>query len=160
MGAALMTRDEIGTTFRAVLDRYRQDRRNEYRSYSRAELLRAELDGRVLPRHDLSSPEYRGPATLGEWLDDRVLEWGRLAGDPAAPFLVTLAEAARGGADAAVRVVREARRLEPRAQLTVFRNLELWRRLGDSDRGGADGVIAAVLGEWSRLRLPEADPDE
>jgi hypothetical protein len=158
--AALMTVDEVGVAWRAAVARMQEGRRNEYRSYTRAEQLRAELDGRTLPRLDLNAPEFRGPRTLAEFLDDRVIERGRLAGMPETPLLVTIAEAARGGAEAAVRVVRLARQLEPRIQLVVYRNLEIWRASGDADATGARGLVAAVLAEWSRFRLPDREPDE
>lgn len=162
MGAALMTRDEMGAVFRAAVARLREGRRNVYQSYSRADRLRAELDGRTLPSASIFSPEFRGPETVAEFFDDRIIEWGKMPGDPVAPVLLAIADAAREDLEAAVRMVKTARQLDKRAQWTAYQNLLKWKQGSRSANAtaAAERIVNTVLGEWSRLHLAEGNPDD
>ena len=158
MRAAMMTDGEVQAAYRAALERKKTGRRNEYRSYSVAQERRAWLEGQELERVSIYSGEYRDPADLGQWLDDRVIDWAHHRGTREAPLMITLAEAAREGTAAAVKALSAARGLPPDVQWTVYRNLQSWRSLDETGRLGADMLAAALLAEWSRLKLPEADP--
>lgn len=153
-----MTREEIGEAFRAALARF-QERKYVYRSYSEAERRAAWVEARELPRPDMSR-EYRPAETLAEWADDVVLLWGRpsMTGQPEAPLIVTLAEAARDSAQAAVKVLKEARTLEPAVQWVVYQNIGHWQRHDRAGRLGTDRLALALLAEWERLKLPVTDP--
>lgn len=144
--------------YQAALQRL-GERRNGYATYSEAERRRAWLEGRTLPRMDPFAPRFRPPETAAEYFDDRLIEWGRLPGDPAAPVLVAVADAARESAAAVVQAVKAAKRLDRRVQWVIFSNLLLWKGGNEAAKTGADRIVSAALGEWSRLRLPETDPD-
>jgi hypothetical protein len=146
--------------YQAALERVKA-RRNEWRSCSEAERRRAWVECRELPpRQDLNVPSLRPPETAADFFDDRICEWAGLRGDPVMPVLLAVADAARGGADAAVKAVRAARQLDVRAQWVACQNLSIWRQHGHAAKTGADRIVAAVLGEWSRLKLARTDPDE
>lgn len=134
-------------------------RRNVYRTYTEAEELRARLEGRTLPRTGLYEPDYRQPSSIGEFFDDRVIEWGGLLGDPAVPVLFAIAAAAREGQAAAVRAVKAARGLDAEAQWVVFQNLTAWRQEATAVTTGAAGVVGAVLAEWARAGFADERPD-
>ena len=134
------------------------DRENVYRSYTLQEERQAWLEGRDLERVSISAAPFRDPETLAEWLDDRVIEWGQqlLQGSPEAAVIVTVAEAAREGAAAAVRALGAAKQLTPAAAWNVYQTLQGWPG-ADDRRLGAD-LAAALTAEWRRLKLPEKDP--
>ncbi len=118
------------------------------------------MEARELPRDSLYAPEFREPSSVAEFFDDRVLERDRQFWDlPETPLLLEVADAARESADAAVRAVRAARRLDVRVQWVIYQNLVLWKGGNKAATTGADRIVSAVLGEWSRLRLTAEDPD-
>lgn len=136
-----------------------QARVNICESYSESERLRARLDERTLPKVDLYAPKFRPPATLAEWIDDRVLERAPLTGCPETGPLVTLLEAMRQGRAEAVKAVRAARALDRGAQAVAYRNIVAWRQQADAAKLGAETLINAVDAEWSRQHLAERDDD-
>lgn len=152
-----MDRAQVAAARQAALARLRGTRRNPDAGHTEAERRQAWAEGRELPRLDLYGPQWKPPAVPAEFFDDRVIEWGRL-GFAETPVMVTIAAAGRDGAAAAVQAVRAAREVAPAVAWNVFQNMERWRAHDDAVRTGADRVVAAMLGEWGRLRLPEADP--
>jgi hypothetical protein len=156
----MASRAALREIYEAALARYQQDRRNKWHSYTEAERRQAWVEGRELPRMDLYAPEYRPPETAAEFFDDRIIEWGHRPGFPEAPVLIEVAAAARESAEAAVQAVRAARRLDRRIQWVIYQNLLSWKQHSNADRTGADRTARAVLAEWSRLGLPEEDPDD
>lgn len=50
-----------------------EGRRNVYEPHTVAEERKAWAEGRVLAPSDIGAPEFRAPESLGEWLDDQVL---------------------------------------------------------------------------------------
>ena len=134
-------------------------RRNVYRSYTDTEELRARLEGRTLPRVPLDAPDFRGPETVSEFFDSRLIERRQFFGCPEVPLLYEVAEAARQDAAAAVRALKAARKLDPRTQWVIHQAITEWRRCEGADKTGAERTVSALLAEWSRLRLAEEDPD-
>jgi hypothetical protein len=157
---ALMTREQVTAAHKAALERKKRDRENVYKSYTVAEERQAWLEGRELERISIYSAPYRDPATLAEWLDDRVLEWGqRLMRDrPEAALMVAVAEAARESTAAAARALKAARELTAAEAWAVYQNLDGWPALDPTRRLGADLLGAALTAEWRRLKLPTEDP--
>lgn len=137
----------------------KRERRNHYESYSETERLRARLEDRALPSVSVMAPELRDPESVPEFFDDRIVEWGKLLNDPAAPVLLAVAAAARESAQAAVQAVGAARRLDRQAQWVIYQNLRAWHGHHDAARTGSGRALGAVLAEWSRLGLAEEDPD-
>lgn len=157
---AVIARDPLAAARQAALERYEQ-RRNQYESHTDAEHRHAWLEGRSLPRQDLFAPIFRAPQTLGEWLDDRVLERnGVLLTCPETRILIAVAEAAREGTGAAVRAVRAARQLGRAAQWVTYQCLVQWKDRDDAGKTGGEQLVSAVLAEWSKLRLAQKDPDD
>lgn len=156
--AGLLSREEIAAAYKAALDRKKTGRRQEYQSHTEAERRLAWVEARELPRSNLHAPEWRDAENLGEWLDDRVIEWAHAAACPEAPLMITLAEAARDSTAEALKALRAARDLPAAVQWNVFQNLGKWDRADDRGRTLGDRLAAALLGEWSRLKLPEKDP--
>jgi hypothetical protein len=156
-----MTRDEIAAASAAALARKRESRANEYRTYSRAERLRAELEERELPQSaGLYAREFRGPSSASDFWDDRLLERNRSWWDfPETALLITLADLLReGDHDGARAALKAAKALEPGVQWAVFGQLRLWKANADAPRWDAERAVNGLLAEWQRLKLPETDP--
>ena len=145
--------------YEAALARVRECR-VPYEAFSELDRHKAWLDGRTLPKADIYASELREPRSAAEYFDRKICEWGGLLSDPVAPVLLAIADAAREGAEAAVRAVKAARKLDERAQWTAYRNLSRWRQGHEAARTGADRIVLAVEAEWARLRLADTDPDE
>jgi hypothetical protein len=134
-------------------------RRTGWTSYSDAERRQAWLEGRELPRQSINDPAFAPPSSLAEFADDLVITWGALPFEPG-PALAVIADAVRDGREAAVRAVRAARRLTRAEQWAAYQNIDRARHQPDAARTGADRVLLAVLGEWSRLKLADTDPED
>lgn len=149
---------DVAEARRAAVERL-QERRNVWESHTEAEQRRAWVDGRALPRMDIFAPEVRPGQTLGEWLDDRVLERTALAGFPETQVLTGILEAARQGQGDAVKAVKAARQLDRGVQAVAYRNVLAWKGHADAPKVGAEALMNAVLTEWERLGLATEDPD-
>jgi hypothetical protein len=134
-------------------------RRTGWTCYSDAERRAAWIEGRELPRQEISAPAFAPPSSVAEFADDLVLAWGALPFEPG-PALVVIADAVRDGREAAVRAVRAARRLTRAEQWAAHQNIDRARHQPDAARTGADRVLLAVLGEWSRSGLQDRNPDD
>jgi len=147
---------DIAQLRRAAVDRM-QARRWEPVDARKA-LATALLEGRDPPRvfNDWHAPQFNPAKTLGEFLDDRLLErtW---PGDPGSQVAVAIIEAMREGRDAAASTVKQARGLTPLQQYLVYSLLVSWRR---GNFAPAEAVLAAVLSAWAKLRLAEQRPDD
>jgi hypothetical protein len=150
----------LAATWQAGVDR-REARREPYKSHTGAEKRQAWLEGRTLASGDVFAPEFRAPQTAAEYFDDRIIERNRSLWElPETALLLEVADAARGGAEAAVKAVKAARRLDVRTQRVVHANLTRWKRGDEAAQAGAERTINAVLGEWSRLRLAQTESEE
>jgi hypothetical protein len=95
---------------------------------------------------------FKPPASLDEWIDDRL---AHLPAHGAATELITMVlEAARPGPDAAAAAVRHAQRFAPWDQYLAHEML----RLMPAQLQEADTVRRAVLRQWDRLGLPVRPP--
>lgn len=158
--AATMERAGAAGAYAAAVERKKATRRNVYRCYTVAEERQAWIEGRELDRSvGLYSDEFAEPKTLAEFCDDRVIEWGKLAGFPEAGVMVAVAAAARDGAGEAVKALTAARQLTPAQQWAAYRSLRAWPSLDVSKRLGVGPLVAALSAEWARLRLATEDPD-
>jgi hypothetical protein len=117
------------------------------------------VEGRSIPtvHNSWSGPEFNPPASLGEWLDDRLTERTWAASDPATEVVFAITEAMRESPDAAVTAVRRARALTPLQQYLVFATLTIWR---SRNFMLADPVLLAVVRQWAKLRLAEQRPED
>jgi hypothetical protein len=137
-----------------------RERENHYQSPTEKERRAAWIEARQLETISIYAPMFREAKTAAEFFDDRICEWGSLLGDPQAPVLLAIADAAREDAAAAARAVAAARQLDRRGQWLVYSNLGHWHSHADAARVGAETVVKAVLREWSKLKLAEEDPDD
>jgi hypothetical protein len=151
--AAVMTREEIAAARTAAVERVRGRHSGEYRTHTEQQRREAWIRGEELTPHDWHAPAVRPAETLGDWLDDRVLEWGQMPHGEGA-LLVTVLEAARDSAEAACRALKAARALTPPQQWGAYRNISDWRTEDRASRLGAERLALALLAEWDRLRLP------
>lgn len=160
MTATMTAADPLAVTWEAARERV-EARRNRWRSYTEAERRQAWVENRELPRQSSSDPAFRAPETLGEWLDDRITERHRQFWSyPETRVLIAIADAARGGAEAAVKAATPARSLDRRAQWGAYSNLLEWKREHEAAKLGADRIINAVLRAWEKSGLAAEDPDE
>lgn len=154
-----MSRADQDAAYKAALERKKTERRVEYRANTVAEERQAWLEGRTLERMSIfTTPDWRAPQNLAEYLDDRLIEWAHAGASPEAPVMIAVAEGARESTAAAVRALKAAKELTPEAAWSVYQNLDRWPGIDETRRLGADRLTAALLAEWRRLKLPEEDP--
>jgi hypothetical protein len=115
------------------------------------------LPGRMTGRIQVDHPEFYAPASAAEWWDDRM---ARTTTQRNSGVLFAIADAARGGAKAAVAAVAAARSLNPWHQWWTWQALNAWESWPGGIHVDAAPVMRAVAREWRRLGLAAEMPDD
>jgi hypothetical protein len=100
---------------------------------------------------------FADPVTAAEWLDDRIARCQ--PGSPSRKAAVTIAAAARAGADQAADAIQGARQLSEWDQYRTFGILDEWQG-HDRNCLPAQPVIRAILGSWQHQGLPVRAPGD
>jgi hypothetical protein len=156
----MTTEAEIDPAYRAARARL-EGRRNHWVTYTETEHLRAKLEGRTLTESSIHDPVFRPASTASEVWDDQVIRFGGPLNRGWAEhrFVAGLAAAARdGGAAAAVKLVKEARQLEPDQQAAAFQNVRAMEDTG-AKLPDVERVLLAVVSEWDQLGLAKLTGD-
>jgi len=102
-------------------------------------------------------PGYMPPATLAEWLDDRIANYP-WCGDYCA-VLFDIAEAARaGGEKAALAALAEAKKLDLWHQYRLYQALNIWKNADAFPAG--QRLMSRIMDAWTKARLTERQPQE
>jgi hypothetical protein len=100
--------------------------------------------------------EYLGPASVGEWLDDRIARTPGHLG-PWVPVLYEIAGAARYGEASAAAAVGAAGQLAEWDQFRLYVTLQDWRA---RTVPAAESLMREIVLEWRRRGLLTSQPDE